>query len=173
MNQDPLPYPPQMRNGGPPPAHLLSSTLAPFDAYRWPQPPQCAPNIGAVAASTPPTDPLLAAIQCSINTLLSALHGDLRAISNAALALCADFNALGADLDCILWAPRASAPTKLADDEWSGATCAEQLRQEAAARQCMDNEGMRAEHTNNEEGRAEHADDEQGRAERKLALTCS
>jgi hypothetical protein len=161
-----------MRNGGPPPAHLLSSTLAPFDASRWLQPPQHAPNIGTVTASTPPTDPLLAAIQCAINALVSALCGDLRAIGNVASAFRADFDALGVDLNHVLLAPRASAATKLADNEQSGVTCAKQLQQEATACQHMDNEGTKAEWANDEEGRAERADDEQGRAERKLALTC-
>jgi hypothetical protein len=47
MNQDPLPYPPQMRNGGSPPTHLsLSSLSNPFAwlQYKWSQPPPRAPN---------------------------------------------------------------------------------------------------------------------------------
>jgi hypothetical protein len=147
--------------------------LTPFDASRWLQPSQHAPDIGAVAAPTQPTDPLLAAIQRAINALVSALRGDLRAISNAASALRADFNALGVDLDLFLLAPRALAARKLAEDERSGATCAERLWQEAAALQHLEDEGTRAECANNEEGRAECANDEQGRAERELALTCS
>ncbi len=42
MNRDPLPYPPQMRNGGLPPAHLPSSSLSDPLAwlqYKWSQPP--------------------------------------------------------------------------------------------------------------------------------------
>jgi hypothetical protein len=42
MNQTPLPYPPQMRNGGLPPAHLPSSSLSNPSAwlqYKWSQPP--------------------------------------------------------------------------------------------------------------------------------------
>jgi hypothetical protein len=47
MNQNPLPYPPQMRNGGLPPAHLPSSSLSNSLAwlqYKWSQPPPCAPD---------------------------------------------------------------------------------------------------------------------------------
>jgi hypothetical protein len=47
MNQDPLPYPPQMRNGGSPPAHLSSSSLSNptgWLQYKWSQPPPCAPD---------------------------------------------------------------------------------------------------------------------------------
>jgi hypothetical protein len=46
MNRDPLPYPPQMRNGGSPPAHLSSSSLSDPSGwlqYRWSQPPPRAP----------------------------------------------------------------------------------------------------------------------------------
>jgi hypothetical protein len=47
MNQGPLPYPPQMRNGGSPLAHLSSSSLSNPSAwlqYKWSQPPPRAPN---------------------------------------------------------------------------------------------------------------------------------
>ncbi len=49
MNQDPLPYPPQMRNGGSLPAHLSLSSDTPLDASywllrNWLQPPLCAPE---------------------------------------------------------------------------------------------------------------------------------
>jgi hypothetical protein len=47
MNQNPLPYPPQMRNGGLPPAHLpLSSLSNPLVwlQYKWSQPPPRAPD---------------------------------------------------------------------------------------------------------------------------------
>jgi hypothetical protein len=47
MNQDPLPYPPQMRNGGSPPAHLSSSSLSDpsrWLQYKWLQPPPRAPD---------------------------------------------------------------------------------------------------------------------------------
>ena len=47
MNRDPLPYPPQMRNGGSPPAHLSSSSLSDPSGwlqYKWSQPPPCAPD---------------------------------------------------------------------------------------------------------------------------------
>ncbi len=47
MNQDPLPYPPQMRNGGSPPAHLSLSSLSNPSAwlqYKWSQPPPRAPD---------------------------------------------------------------------------------------------------------------------------------
>jgi hypothetical protein len=47
MNRNPLPYPPQMRNGGLPPAHLPSSSLSDPLAwlqYKWSQPPPCAPD---------------------------------------------------------------------------------------------------------------------------------
>jgi hypothetical protein len=47
MNQNPLPYPPQMRNGGLTPAHLPSSSLSDPSAwlqYKWSQPPPRAPN---------------------------------------------------------------------------------------------------------------------------------
>ncbi len=46
MNQKPLPYPPQMRNGGLLPAHLLSSSLSKPLAwlqYKWSQPPPRTP----------------------------------------------------------------------------------------------------------------------------------
>jgi hypothetical protein len=47
MNRNPLPYPPQMRNGGLPPAHLplssLSNPLA-WLQYKWLQPPPRAPD---------------------------------------------------------------------------------------------------------------------------------
>ncbi len=99
----------------------------------------------------------------------SAPHVDLRAITSA---LRADLAALGIYIDCVLLAPTALAAMKLANNEWSGATCAKQLRQEAAARQRVDDEGTRAECTNNEGTRAEHANDEQGRAECELALAC-
>ncbi len=44
MNQNPLPYPLQMRNGGSPPAHLPSSMATPLDPLRWLVPPQHAPE---------------------------------------------------------------------------------------------------------------------------------
>jgi hypothetical protein len=47
MNRNPLPYPPQMRNGGLPPAHLPSSSLSDPLAwlqYKWSQPPPRAPD---------------------------------------------------------------------------------------------------------------------------------
>jgi hypothetical protein len=47
MNQNPLPYPPQMRIGGLPPAHLPSSSLSDPLAwlqYKWSQPPPHAPD---------------------------------------------------------------------------------------------------------------------------------
>jgi hypothetical protein len=47
MNQKPLPYPPQMSNGGLLPAHLPSSSLSDPLAwlqYKWSQPPPCTPN---------------------------------------------------------------------------------------------------------------------------------
>jgi hypothetical protein len=47
MNQNPLPYPPQMRNGGLPPAHLPSSSLSDPSAwlqYKWSQPSPRAPD---------------------------------------------------------------------------------------------------------------------------------
>ncbi len=47
MNRNPLPYPPQMRNGGLPPAHLPSSSLSDPLAwlqYKWSQPPPPAPD---------------------------------------------------------------------------------------------------------------------------------
>ncbi len=47
MNRNPLPYPPQMRNGGLPPAHLPSSSLSDPSAwlqYKWSQPPPRAPD---------------------------------------------------------------------------------------------------------------------------------
>ena len=47
MNRNPLPYPPQMRNGGLPPAHLPSSSLSnplAWLQYKWLQPPPRAPN---------------------------------------------------------------------------------------------------------------------------------
>jgi hypothetical protein len=47
MNRNPLPYPPQMRNGGLPPAHLPLSSLSDPLAwlqYKWSQPPPCAPD---------------------------------------------------------------------------------------------------------------------------------
>jgi hypothetical protein len=47
MNRNPLPYPPQMRNGGLPPAHLPSSSLSNPSAwlqYKWSQPPPRAPD---------------------------------------------------------------------------------------------------------------------------------
>jgi hypothetical protein len=47
MNRNPLPYPPQMRNGGLPPAHLPLSSLSDPLAwlqYKWSQPPPRAPD---------------------------------------------------------------------------------------------------------------------------------
>jgi hypothetical protein len=47
MNRDPLSYPPQMRNGGSPPAHLSSSSLSDpswWLQYKWLQPPPHAPE---------------------------------------------------------------------------------------------------------------------------------
>jgi hypothetical protein len=47
MNRNPLPYPPQMRNGGLPPAHLPSSSLSNPSVwlqYKWSQPPPRAPD---------------------------------------------------------------------------------------------------------------------------------
>jgi hypothetical protein len=47
MNRNPLPYPPQMRNGGLPPAHLPSPSLSNPSVwlqYKWSQPPPCAPD---------------------------------------------------------------------------------------------------------------------------------
>jgi hypothetical protein len=47
MNRNPLPYPPQMRNGGLPLAHLPLSSLSDPSAwlhYKWSQPPPCAPD---------------------------------------------------------------------------------------------------------------------------------
>jgi hypothetical protein len=44
MDQNPLPYPLQMRNGGSPPAHLPSSTATPLDPLRWLAPPQRSPE---------------------------------------------------------------------------------------------------------------------------------
>jgi hypothetical protein len=47
MNRNPLPYPPQMRNGGLLPAHLPSSSLSDPSAwlqYKWLQPPPRAPD---------------------------------------------------------------------------------------------------------------------------------
>jgi hypothetical protein len=47
MNRDPRPYPPQMRNGGSPPAHLSSSSLSDPSGwlqYKWSQPPPRAPE---------------------------------------------------------------------------------------------------------------------------------
>ncbi len=89
--------------------------------------------------------------------MASAPRGDLCAITSA---LHTDHAALGVDIDCILSAPMASAATKLTNNKQRGATCA--ARQEAAACQCMDDEGTRV----------ERANDEQGRAERELALAC-
>jgi hypothetical protein len=47
MNRDPLPYPPQMRNGGSPPAHLSSSSLSDPSGwlqYKWLKPLPRAPK---------------------------------------------------------------------------------------------------------------------------------
>ena len=47
MSQDTLPYPPQMRNGGSPPAHLSSSYLSNpswWLKFKWSQPPPRAPE---------------------------------------------------------------------------------------------------------------------------------
>ncbi len=44
MNQNPLPYPLQLRSGGSPLAHLPSSTATPLDPLRWLAPPQRAPE---------------------------------------------------------------------------------------------------------------------------------
>jgi hypothetical protein len=44
MNQNPLPYPLQMRNGGSLPAHLPPSTATPLDPLRWLAPFQRAPE---------------------------------------------------------------------------------------------------------------------------------
>jgi hypothetical protein len=49
MNQDPLSYPPQIKNGGSPPTHLSSSLDTPLDASywlqrNWLQHPLCAPE---------------------------------------------------------------------------------------------------------------------------------
>ncbi len=47
MNRNPLPYPPQMRNGGIPSAHLPLSSLSDPSAwlhYKWSQPPPRAPD---------------------------------------------------------------------------------------------------------------------------------
>ena len=43
MSREYLPCPPQMRNGGPPPAHLSSSMA--FAEARWLYPPQRAPDM--------------------------------------------------------------------------------------------------------------------------------
>jgi hypothetical protein len=61
MNQDPLPYPPQMRNGGSLPAHLSSSSLSDPSGwlqYKWSQPPPCAPEwvINNYLKFNPPAD---------------------------------------------------------------------------------------------------------------------
>jgi hypothetical protein len=45
MIRNPLQYPPQMRNGGSPPAHLPSSMATPLDPLRWLAPPQRAPDL--------------------------------------------------------------------------------------------------------------------------------
>jgi hypothetical protein len=56
MNQNPLPYPLQMRNGGLPPAYLPSSAATPLDPLRWLAPPQRAtepqPPVRASDAAT-------------------------------------------------------------------------------------------------------------------------
>ena len=44
MSREYLPCPPQMRNGGPPPAHLSSSTAYALGESRWLYPPQRAPD---------------------------------------------------------------------------------------------------------------------------------
>ena len=44
MSREYLPCPPQMRNGGPPPAHLPSSTAFALDESQWLYPPQRAPD---------------------------------------------------------------------------------------------------------------------------------
>jgi hypothetical protein len=47
MNRNSLPYTPQMRNGGLPPAHLPLSSLSDLSAwlqYKWSQPPPPAPD---------------------------------------------------------------------------------------------------------------------------------
>ena len=44
MSRESLPCPPQMRNGGSPPAHLSSSTAVALGESRWLYPPQHAPN---------------------------------------------------------------------------------------------------------------------------------
>ena len=44
MSREYLPCPPQMRNGGPPPAHLSSSTAFSLGEPRWLYPPQRAPD---------------------------------------------------------------------------------------------------------------------------------
>jgi hypothetical protein len=44
MSREYLPCPPQMRNGGPPPAHLSSSTAFALGESRWLYPPQRAPD---------------------------------------------------------------------------------------------------------------------------------
>jgi hypothetical protein len=44
MSRESITRPPQMRNGGSPPAHLPSSTTTPLDPLRWLAPPQRAPE---------------------------------------------------------------------------------------------------------------------------------
>ncbi len=44
MSRESITPPPQMRNGGSPPAHLPSSTATPLDPPRWLVPPQDAPE---------------------------------------------------------------------------------------------------------------------------------
>ena len=45
MSREYLPCPPQMRNGGPPPAHLSSSSAFALGESRWLYPPQRAPDV--------------------------------------------------------------------------------------------------------------------------------
>jgi hypothetical protein len=61
MSRDPLPCPPQMRNGGSLPAHSSSSSDAPIDPsgwlkIKWSQPPPRAPDWVSVIWDVPPAD---------------------------------------------------------------------------------------------------------------------
>jgi hypothetical protein len=67
MSRDPLPCPPQMRNGGPPPAHLSLSSDTPIDPHgwlriKWIQPLPRAPNWVIIAWYIPPAN---ACISCN------------------------------------------------------------------------------------------------------------
>jgi hypothetical protein len=82
MNQDPLPYPPQMRNGGSPPAHLSSSFLSDPSGwlqYKWSQPPPRAPNwvIANYLKFNPPAD--VGCPLCNEEWLQRALREDQQA----------------------------------------------------------------------------------------------